>query len=208
MKNLVMLGVVVVLMQTTCVSAALTNVALQSNGGIATAISEGSYNGYHAAASQVNNGDYGGLSFWASNGSMPAWVQVQFDKSYLIERVATQVDYHQQMYSLSLSSDGTNWTTVVDNHLSANVPTSVPTNASAGSTYETFDITPMSSQYIRMDVTSTTAPGSHIFQAMVNELEAYSSPENTASQVPTPGAFLLGALGTSVTYWMRKRRAI
>jgi len=161
------------------------NVALQTNGGVATAISEGSYMGTTHYASWANDGDYG--TDWTSNWSMPAWVQVEFDQMYSIEKVGVEIDYHQQTFAISLSSDGSNWSQVVSPRLSNNTPVSLPTYNSAGPAYEVFDITPQMAKFIRVDITTTTAPGSHIFQAIAGEVEAYT--------VPEPATLLLFGLG-------------
>lgn len=148
------------------------NRAARSNGGTATAISEGCYLGICHPASLANDGDY--ETDWTSQWSMPAWIEVEFDQVYLIRRVAVEVSYHQQKYTASLSADGSHWTPVVDDHVSSNVPASIPTNESAGPAYEVFDIAPMEAKFIKVDITHTSAPSSHIFQAVVSEIEAYS----------------------------------
>jgi hypothetical protein len=162
----------------------MTNVALQANGGVASAISEGTYLGVTHFASYANDGDFS--TTWTSHGHMPAWLQIEFDRTYTIERLAVAATYHQQRYSVRLSADGVQWATVVDNHLSSNVPTSVPTFSSAGTAYEVFYIPPTNARYMRVDVTSTTAPGSHIFKAMLSEVEAYASGTFTSQPQP-PG---------------------
>jgi hypothetical protein len=75
-------GVLVSPNSNTIAAATLANVALQSNGGVATASS--SYSGYPAAA--VNNGDRLGVNLgaggvWADNtaATFPDWVQVTFN---------------------------------------------------------------------------------------------------------------------------------
>ena len=40
---------------------------------------------------------------------------------------------------------------------------------------EVFEIAPQYAKYIKVDVTGTSAPGGHIFKAIVTELEAYAS---------------------------------
>ena len=150
----------------------LVNVALSSHGARATAISEGSYMGTKHYASWANDGDLG--TDWCSQWSMPAWVQVEFDQAYEIRRVGVEIDYHQQTFAISLSSDGDDWVQVVDRQLSGNTPSKLPTNESAGPSYEHFDIDPQMARFIRVDVTTTSAPSSHIFQAIVGELEAHA----------------------------------
>ena len=177
-----------------CANASLINVAASENGGVATAISVGSYSGTTQYASHVNDSDYG--TDWCSQWSMPAWVQVEFDDIYEISKVAVQVNYHQQTFAASLSNDGINWTEVVSPTLSGNIPSQLPTSESAGISYEMFDITPQNAKFMRVNITTTTAPSSHIFQSIVSEMEAYTVPEPA-----TLSLLLLGGLA------LRKRKA-
>ena len=192
MKALMFLSIV---LMTVNVQATLTNVALQSNGGQASAISEGTYAGTTLYASLAIDGDY--LADWASQGDMPAWVQVEFAQDYLIERVGVEIDYHQQTFAISLSLNGSDWTEVVSPRLSENTPLVVPTSESAGASYEVFDITPQLARFMRVDTTTTTAPSSHIFQSIIGEIEAYAIPE--------PTSFSLLALGgLALKRWRKK----
>jgi hypothetical protein len=168
-------------------SGDLINVALQANGGTATAISEGTYAGITMWASYAIDGEPGNKFAWCSYWSMPAWVKVEFNQPYLINRVAAEIDYHQQTFAISLSPDGSNWTQVVAPRLSAIVPESYPTGNPAGNSYEAFDIDPMMAKFMKVDITTTSAPPTHIFQAIVGEVEAYS-----AVPIP-PTMFLLGS---------------
>ncbi len=172
------LALLVVALVASTTFASPINVALASNGGTATAISEGYYNGVTKYASNAIDGNL--QSDWCSEWSMPAWLKVQFNKQYLIDRVAVDINYHQQTFAISLSPDGINWTQVVAPQLSTNIPTSYPTYQSAGSAYEVFDLAnPVLAEYMRVDITTTSAPSSHIFQADVGEVEAYATPEPT-----------------------------
>ena len=142
------------------------NVALSANGAIATAITEGTFKGITHYASMAIDGDTN--SFWASEWSMPAWLEVEFDKMYDIEKVGVWWGTHQHTFSIELSLDGTNWTTVVSSRLSNNTEDSRPV-------HELFLINSTEAKYIRINIESTSAPFNHIFQAAIAELEAYSS---------------------------------
>ena len=139
----------------------------------AVAISEGTYLGITQYASYAIDGD--SSTSWSSQGDMPAWLIVKFDQLYEIKSVGIWWGSHQHEFSISLSTDGNNWSTVVPSRLSINSEGSAPV-------HEVFPIAPTSAEYIKIDITSTSAPSSHIFQATVGELEA-STESNTSSQI-------------------------
>jgi len=139
------------------------NVALSVNGATASAISEGTYNGdtQYAYEAIDGNKDIG----WSSSFDMPAWLNVEFDQVYSIDSIGVWWGSHKHDYSISLSLDGSNWTTVKTG-ISNNSEGSAPV-------YELFSINSTNAKYMKIDITSTSAPSSHIFQASVNEIEAY-----------------------------------
>lgn len=151
----------------------LRNVALGPNGAAATAISTGIYRGtVHWPALAIDGDRQTG---WASHWSMPAWLQVEFDREYEIERVAVAWGSLHHTFSISLSRDGENWTTVVPSRASAQESHYVDGQYVGGEhAYEAFSIDATPARFIRIDITSTTAPPGHIFQARVFELEAYA----------------------------------
>ncbi len=116
--------------------------------------------------------------------TIPGWLQVKFDKVYSIRKVGIVLGSHKQTYAISLSQDGEHWTTVVSARES-------PNSEGEHSRLESFDVPPTDAQYIRADITKTSAPGGHIFQAVVNELEAYGVPvEHPKQAAVTPPAAL------------------
>jgi len=139
------------------------NVALSSSGATATAISEGTYQGDTHYAFKAIDGDED--VFWASNWDMPAWLQVEFAQVYNIDSIGVWWGSHQHDFTISLSIDGDNWT-LVENGTSNNSEGSSPV-------YELFPINSTDAKYVKIDITSTSAPSYHIFQAIVNEIEAY-----------------------------------
>jgi hypothetical protein len=153
------------------------NVALHTNGGTASADSEGYYYELHPASLAID-GNYN--TDWCNSWNMPAWIQVKFDGVYQINRVAVQVNYNQQTYSISLSPDGSAWTKVVTDHVSDNIQPSP--GANGGTDYDVFDINPIMAKYIKVDITASTAYYSHIFKAIVSEVEAYT--EHGSIQLP------------------------
>jgi len=141
------------------------NICSSENGGKAIAISEGSYDGTTMYANNVIDGDFN--TFWASQWNMPAWLTVKFDRVYNVHKIGVWWGSHQQKFKISLSLDGDSWTTVVPISVSKNREGSAPV-------FETFNISNTVARFIRIDILETSAPRSHIFQAIVNELEAFS----------------------------------
>lgn len=142
----------------------LTNVALSTKGATASAISEGTY-GITKYASNAIDGNSN--TEWASDWDMPAWLQVEFNNTYAIKKVGVWWGPHRHDYIIKLSTNGTSWTTVKSGTSN--------TTENASPFHEEFSISSQSAKYIRIEITSTSAPGSHIFQSMVGEIEAYSS---------------------------------
>lgn len=156
----------------------LVNVCLGNNGGKATAISEGTYLGKTQHAFSAIDGDKS--TGWASSWNMPAWLQVDFGQEVMVEKVGVAWGPHNHTFSILLSLDGKKWEAVVESRKSN-------TNASydggnyigAKPSHEVFPIKPTRAKFIKINVTSTSAPRSHIFQAIIHELEAYAKPAKT-----------------------------
>jgi hypothetical protein len=141
------------------------NVALAINGAIAKAISVGTYMGTSRPASDAIDGLPS--TFWADDWNMPAWLQVVFNQIYTIDRIGIWWGSHRHLFSILLSTDGSSWITVVPNQWSTN-------NEGDEPIYESFDISPTKARYIQIKINKTSAPQSHIFQAIISELEAYT----------------------------------
>lgn len=168
--------------------ATIENVALQSKGASATAISYGTYNNDPQYPWKAIDGD--SQTGWSSNWDIPAWLMVEFDDVYTIGSIGVLWGSHKHDYSISLSMDNTDWTTVVG-------PQTSPNEEGETGIHDLFTIAaPMDAKYIRMDITSTSAPSTHIFQASVNDLEAYT--------VPEPATLALLGLGG---LFLRKRKS-
>ena len=141
------------------------NVALSTEGATATAISEGEFpSGNFQYAYFANDGDPN--TSWSSQWDMPAWLKIEFDQVQNIVVIGIVWASHQHTFSVSLSLDGSTWTTVVPSRLSTS-------EEGISGVYELFSISSMDAKYIRIDITSTSAPPSHIFQASVGELQAF-----------------------------------
>ncbi|MGC9355218.1 MAG: PKD domain-containing protein, partial [Mariniphaga sp.] len=86
------------------------NVALSSNGGIATAISEGYYDGTTHYASLAIDGNNG--SFWASQWDMPAWLKIEFAQEYSVDKIGIWWGETQHDFTISVSTDNSNLTPI------------------------------------------------------------------------------------------------
>jgi type II secretion system protein G len=140
------------------------NVALKSNGALATATNYGTY-GESQYPHRAIDGDP--KTGWSSDKACPAWLKVEFDKVYKINAVALRTGSHQHDFTISLSMDGVNWTMVVNRRTSRNSEAGPPTN-------EYFTIPWTDAKFIQIDILTTSAPESHFFYSSVGELEAYA----------------------------------
>ncbi len=148
------------------------NVALQPNGGSATAGSYGSYMDYVAIPEAAIDGE--DSTFWAGT-RVPDWFQVEFNDLYRIDRVVVNTYYQTQTYSVLLSVDGEDWETIV---LDYTTPDTVPSGED--DTYiKEFTFDPVLARYIKINFTGSDAAASHIYKTGLIELEAYN-----ASSVP------------------------
>ena len=151
------------------------NVALQANGGTATAGSTGTYLSISYPAPNANDDDE--TTEWCNSWLMPDWLKIEFDQAYVINEVGVVwgLGAHNQTYSISLSEDGANWQVVIPSRASAtDAGDDGGYHANTTISRERFAITPTIAHFIRIDVTDTSAPASHIFKAIVHELQAFS----------------------------------
>jgi hypothetical protein len=139
-----------------------TNFALSSNGAIASAISEGTYDGTTHYAYMANDGNEN--TSWCSHYDMPAWYIVEFDSIRGIDNIGIWWGSHQHNFTISLSVDGINYSSVI---------TSISNNYEGSVTiHQSFPIQPTNAKFLKVEITSTTAPSSHIFQSCFHEIEA------------------------------------
>jgi len=163
------------------------NVALAVNGAVATADSYGSYMGYVGLPERAIDGD--SANGWCGLNGTSGWLQVEFDKISTISKIGIWWGSHQHDFSVSLSVNGTDWDTAVPMRQSVNYEGSPPM-------YESFDIAPTQAKFIRVDIHSTSAPGSHIYQAIIHEVEAWTDSRILAS-VDLPQAPRWYSIGVS-----------
>ncbi len=156
----------------------LVNVAAARHGAKATAISEGQYLGETQKALHAIDED--DTTAWASHWHMPAWLTVEFDKMYTLEKLRVRWGPNQHDFSISVSEDGRIWDVVVPERKAAQPPRFRDGEwvEGVGSTREAFPIDPVLAKYVRINITSTTAAETHIFQAIVHDIEAFARVED------------------------------
>lgn len=138
------------------------NVASVQHGAMASADSIASYRGYVGLPEKAIDGN---LAMGWRGENIPGWLEICLDRVYQIRSVGVCPGSHQMTYSISLSTDGSAWTTVVAPRQSLNAE-------GQDGTMERFSIRETPAKYLRIDITATEAPPQDIFQASVNELEA------------------------------------
>jgi len=167
-----------------------TNVALQSNGGVASASS--TYNaGYPAAA--VNNGDRKGVG-WGSGGgwndatvvSYPDWLQVTFDGVHTIDEIdvfTIQDSYSAPVEPTETMTFGNYGVTAFDvQYWSGSAWVTVPGGSVTGNNrvWRKFVFAPVSTDRIRVLVNAALASYSRLV-----EVEAYASGGAPGNQPPS-----------------------
>ena len=186
----------------TQLASATKNVALAINGGTATADSEGWYYESHPASLAI---DGNSVTSWANSWSMPSWLKVQFNQAYMIDRVAVVwgEGTHNHTFAIALSEDGNTWTNVVPSRASKTDAgyTGGSYHGSTTTVREEFSITPRKARYMRIDVTGSSAPSTHIFKAIVHELEAYPGSNENTPAISLSGDLTFGnvAVGQTAT---------
>jgi hypothetical protein len=171
------------------VASTSLNLALQTNGGVATASSYGTYNGYSATADHANDGLIDGSgnprTFWAaSKGKIPAWLQIQLAQDSLINEIKITPYLRQMTYSLDGSLNGIDWFTIVP-------------SASHDSSPATFDFAPVTARYVRMNVTASDAPSGYVWATETSEIEIYATGSSGSGKVFLP--LIVKPLGTIQT---------
>jgi hypothetical protein len=140
-----------------------TNLALESNGATATASGYTSYGGYAARPDQAIDGTANveqGRTFWAT-GTLPAWLTVTLPSVEEVRTVVVHESYHDLTYTVEGSMDGVTWSTLVPSTFSPHTGRSF-----------TFS-SPVQVQQVRLTVTGSTAPGSHLWKTNVYEFELW-----------------------------------
>ena len=145
------------------------DLALVSKGATATASSWGSYGGYDAVPNAAIDGSH--ELGWGGTQGAGDWLKIDLGKVYRIRELRVDNGYHSLEYTYSFSTDGTSWvaSTLVVSSVGDHYITDPLSNIRI---FSFPDGMPM--RYIRIDILDTNAPASHIWQAVINEVEAYA----------------------------------
>lgn len=144
----------------------ITNVASFRNKGVATASDYGTYLNSALIPARINDDRLD--TDWAGT-HIPSWCMVQFDHTNTITRVRCVSNSHTQEYAIQLSNNGSDWRTVAEHR----TPDNKPSGESEGQDDYDVAVTPQTAKYIRVLIKKTDAPPSHIFQAIISELQAF-----------------------------------
>lgn len=134
---------------------------------------------------------------WCSDFELPAACTVEFDDEYTIVWVRCVTRYHTQTYRIELSADGKTWEQVGE-HTSSDLKAS---GEDEGIDDYHIGIGEHRARYMRVVVTKTDAPATHIFQACVAELQAVGY-KGSGAPVEV-GEITLTIPGTAVQLKMR-----
>ena len=121
--------------------------------------------GYTGLPVKAIDGDATGS--WCGTNGTSGWLKVGFAQARTISQIGIWWGSHKHTFSVDLSVDGNTWTTVIPSQQSTNSEGAAPV-------FQAFDIAPTNAKFIRVNITATSAPGSHIYQAIINELQAYA----------------------------------
>lgn len=118
-------------------------------------------------ATKVNDGLFGDTNAWQSGTAGSGWVQIDLGTTRTVSRIvwgrgeATDPNDHvPQDYTIQVSNDGVNWTTVK----------SIADHSFASAGDDAVDVfAPVSARYVRMDITATTDG----LEPILDEIEIY-----------------------------------
>lgn len=189
------------------------NYASLKYGAKASSDSIGTYRGDSHPASGAIDGD--DTTDWCNSWNMPGWLTVQFREQYTVRSVSVTWGRgaHNQRYSIALSNDGEHWETVVAERDSTTDASTTPKyHGNTEVRREVFNISPQQARFMKITITKTSAPSSHIFKATIHEVGAYGTIATADNSVPdrignAPQAKIFGKserrkeLADHVTHW-------
>jgi len=146
------------------------DLALVSGGASATASSWGSYGGYDAIPNAAIDGLHDERG-WGGTQGEGDWLKIDLGSVYRVQTLRIDNGYHSLEYTYCLSEDGATWdcpTIVIsstgDHYIDDPLGNIETITFPAGTAM----------RFIRIDILSTNAPSSHIWEAMLDEVEAYA----------------------------------
>jgi hypothetical protein len=166
------------------------DVANISQGASARASSWGSWNGNDARPEGAIDGVHSNHeNSWGGTRGEGDWLEIQLDRRYRVESVHVDIGYHSLTYSVKVSTDGESWATVVSEYESPG-DHYVDEDQQNNTAFDVDDDV----EFVRIEIEATNAPGGHIWQAIIEEVDVYpksgSSTETTTAQrttqTPTP----------------------
>jgi len=166
-------------------AASSVNYATLKSGARASSDSVGTYRGDSHPASGAIDGD--DTTDWCNSWNMPGWLTVKFREQYTVRSVSVTWGRgaHNQRFSIALSNDGKNWETVVAERDSATDAGTHPKyHGNTKVRHEVFRIRPRQAWYMKVEVTKTSAPSSHIFKAIIHEVGAYGGTAKAVDSTP------------------------
>ena len=167
------------------------DVALRSAGATASASSWGSYSGNDAVPVKAIDGDHG--TKWGGTSGAGDWLLITFDRTYRLAELRIDNGFHTLTYRVEVSTDGTSWQTLADDYESRGDNYIDDSRANVA----TFPLEGERVRQVRVTVLETNAPSSHIWEAIIDEVEAVpvsertgttATPTTTATPPPTPTA--------------------
>lgn len=148
-----------------CAWGSESNIALASNGAVATADSYGSYMGYVGTADKAIDGD--DSTCWDGRKGTSGWLKVELPQAQTVDAIEIYWGSHKHTFNVQYSLDGVSWNTAISTTQSTNI------EGSCGQDSYTFN--PIYAKYFKINILTTSAPSSHIFQASIGEFKAYST---------------------------------
>jgi hypothetical protein len=144
------------------------DVALVSEGATATASTWGTYNGWESRPEGAIDGVHDNHeAAWGGTQGAGDWLRVDLGRTYDLSTVRVDNGHHSLQYTLRTSADGETWHTVAEGYPSDG-DTFVPDDQNNAS----FDLDGRTVRYVAVNVSATSAPASHIWQAIIEEVEA------------------------------------
>jgi septal ring-binding cell division protein DamX len=171
--HVVVLGLCILCTFGVAVADAPTDVALSSAGATASASSWGSYSGNDAVPTKAVDGDHG--TKWGGTDGAGDWLLITFDRTYRLAELRVDNGYHTLTYRVEVSTDGTSWQTLTDGYESRGDNYIDDSRANVA----TFPLEGERVRQVRITVLETNAPSSHIWEAIIDEVEAVPASKRT-----------------------------